>query len=428
MRLILLLWCLLIFRGDAAAWIHAKSLETRFVSYIHADPGGREDANGLVEGRLMLEGRKKISPGREIVLETEVWVDQRSLSAGWVNQLHDRLARRPNFNVVEAYLQAAIGRWDVRLGKEKISWGRSDGLNPTDVLSAFDYADLLEPRRLGIVGIRAFYYPLSNAAAAAEFVVQPWVSPSRSGRFHTRWRPVLEDGTTAVPVDVRFPLAVPASANYAVKISEQAEHTDWSLMYARTVDDVAGSEQVVGSIVKPLFLKKRTVGFDLSRTVDQAQWEVHLEMAHTSTPAGQDDDYTQIVAGGRRSFPDAYRRMDVDLTIEWAGEIVHSRRANPARIGRNLVQRPFPGSILLDASLGVTEFVSCRINGAYTYRGRDAYVVTGEVSWRVSDALDLRTGIDAISGKGRRTPQDLYEENDRWRLEAVFYFGAGPKP
>lgn len=404
--------------ADASGWIQPKSLETRFVSYVHPDP--LADGNALLEGRLTFEGRTAIRPGLESYVFASVWGDNRSLSSGVVNQLHDRAVRRPNVNADEAYLNFYFDHWDARLGKQKISWGRADGMNPTDVFGSFDYADLLAPDRLGTVGLRLFGY--GRAGRAVELVYVPFYSPSRAGRINTRWRPRLENGQPAIGTDIRFPNSAASNAGYGVKISVPLRGWEVSAGYARTIDDVAGGERLGGFLVRPMFLKKRMVGFDASRTLDQSQWEVHAEAAYHSTPSGNDDDYVQAVVGARRTFPDIYRTTDLDLTVELAGEHVFSRRQNESVILQNLIQRPFPGSLLLNANWDLTEFVSWSLKGAYTFRSADAYLFSTELAWRATDLLDLRAGFDALSGNGSRTNAAAYEENDRWRLEATIYF------
>ncbi|MBI4179868.1 hypothetical protein HY522_10660 [bacterium] len=420
--------CVLVIAGfgppPAAAWVRAKFFESRFVSYLHADPAA--DGNALMEGRLAFEGRREMARGVEMFVAPEVVGDQRSLSAGILSQVHDRMARRPNVNVAEAYLDVYGKQVDLRIGKQKISWGNAVGLNPTDVFGAFDYADLLDPQRLGQVGFRGYWYPKRAGVSSVEFVFLPVYSPSRAGRVNTRWRTLL-DGTVPVPLDVRFPANTAANAGYGLRLALPLSGWDVSASYARVVDDVAGGARAGGLFVTPLFLNKRTVGLDAARLVDEGRWEVHVEAAYTSTPSGYDDDYLLAVAGGRRSYTDFYKTWDLDLTLEWSGEHVYSTRRSPGTILQTLVQRPAPGSVLADARIDLSEFTSLRIAGVYTSRGPDAFLVSTELAWKATDLLELRAGFDALSGDGGGTNASSYEENDRWRLEATIHFAPPGK-
>ena len=59
----------------------------------------------------------------------------------------------------EAYVNAYLGPFDLRLGKQIIVWGRADALNPTNNLTPVDFrirSPLEDDIRLGNVGARAF--------------------------------------------------------------------------------------------------------------------------------------------------------------------------------------------------------------------------------------------------------------------------------
>ena len=59
----------------------------------------------------------------------------------------------------EAYVNAYVGPFDLRLGKQIIVWGRADALNPTNNLTPVDFrirSPLEDDIRLGNVGARAF--------------------------------------------------------------------------------------------------------------------------------------------------------------------------------------------------------------------------------------------------------------------------------
>lgn len=410
--------------NSAAAWIRPKYFEARFLSYLHSDAAA--DRNSLVEGRLNFEGRRSLAKDVEAYVSADLVADQDHLSAGALNQIHDRKIRRPAANITEAYLNFYDEGWDVRIGKQKISWGAADGLNPTDVFGAFDYADLLNPERLGIFGLRIFFYPDRSNIETWEFVCLPFYSPSRAGRANTRWRPIL-NGITPVPTDVRMPKNTPGNSDYGLRCAFPWKNWDVSANYSRVVDDLAGGAVTTGIFVTPLFLKKRVAGFDASRIMGKGLYEVHVEAAYTSTPSGYDDDLLQAVAGGRRAFTDFYHTCDLDLTLEWAGEHIYSHRKNPSVILRNMLQRPAPGSVLIDAKVDMNEFTSWNVTGIHTFRGPDAFLISSDLAWRATDLLELRFGFDTLSGDGGGTTQSSYEENDRWRIEVTIYFEKPPE-
>jgi len=64
--------------------------------------------------------------------------------------------------LLESYANLYFGSVDLRVGKQNIVWGRTDALNPTDVLTPKDFTLLSakdeEERRIGTAGVKLNYY------------------------------------------------------------------------------------------------------------------------------------------------------------------------------------------------------------------------------------------------------------------------------
>ena len=56
----------------------------------------------------------------------------------------------------ELYAEVVYGKFDLRIGRQVISWGKTDLVNPTDHLSPRDFTDPLESEeeRLGVIAVR----------------------------------------------------------------------------------------------------------------------------------------------------------------------------------------------------------------------------------------------------------------------------------
>ena len=81
-------------------------------------------------------------------------------------------------DVREAYVNAYLGPFDLRLGQQIIVWGRADALNPTNNLTPVDFrirSPLEDDIRLGNVGARAF---LRLGAVRLEGVWMPIYLPT----------------------------------------------------------------------------------------------------------------------------------------------------------------------------------------------------------------------------------------------------------
>jgi len=88
---------------------------------------------------------------------------------GWVRSQDLARSDKPQGLLREAYLDASLGPFDLRLGKQIIVWGRADAINPTDNVSPRDLT-LLVPddadQRSGCYAIRERYYLNSVSIAA----------------------------------------------------------------------------------------------------------------------------------------------------------------------------------------------------------------------------------------------------------------------
>ena len=99
----------------------------------------------------------------------------------------------------EAYVNAYLGPFDLRLGKQIIVWGRADALNPTNNLTPVDFrirSPLEDDIRLGNVGARAF---LRLGAVRLEGVWMPIV-PRHRAAARSGCRQYVSFGAAALPV------------------------------------------------------------------------------------------------------------------------------------------------------------------------------------------------------------------------------------
>lgn len=399
----------------AAESIRVKSLTLAAANYLHRDEPA--DGNTIADARLELEGRGRVG-GAGAFFSATLHADNRDLSSSVTHQIHDRMAKRPAFSVNEAYVEWEERRLKVRAGKQKILWGRADGVNPTDRFAVRDYTDLIDPERLGVAALRA---DLFLDGASLQLVAAPFYSPSRLGQPTTRWRPTL-DGLPAAAAPFSWPANSGSNGSYGIKLDLERTNWEGSVSYSRAINPLSGGRRLGGQIVEPFFNKQRALGFDFSRGIAAGSCEVHAEAAWVTTVGGRADDYLQYVFGGRRAFIDVVADHDLDLGLEWAGEYVTSRRRDPLINEQSALDRWYKGSALIDADLEITEFVTWSVSGGYTVKGRDSYLVSTEISWRATDLLALTAGFDALSGKGGSTTAALYERNDRLRLEATVYF------
>lgn len=121
--------------------------------------------------------------------------------------LSQRGLRRPAGALSELYLDAKLGRVDLRVGKQQIRWGRADGFNPTDNLIPYDYLDTFSDVRVAVPALKTDIY---LAQTNLEFVWIPFYTPTRLPLLGQRWFPhlpsqaLISENQNMVPVDLRY--------------------------------------------------------------------------------------------------------------------------------------------------------------------------------------------------------------------------------
>ncbi|HUX84027.1 MAG TPA: DUF1302 family protein [Chitinophagaceae bacterium] len=95
----------------------------------------------------------------DLIQLSKFWVNRNSLI---INSVVDRLWADWN-----------EGKWDIRLGKQRINWGKTLVWNPNDWFNTFNYADFDYPERPGSDALRISYYPSGMS------VIDLAVSPGR---------------------------------------------------------------------------------------------------------------------------------------------------------------------------------------------------------------------------------------------------------
>jgi hypothetical protein len=113
----------------------------------------------------------------------------------------------------EAYVDLAFRRFELRVGKQKVSWGRLDEIQPTDNLNPEDLSEFLfRPELERKIGIPAIKLSTFLEAYTAELVWAPFFTAYRFPNRRDRWFPPLltvpgrvDTPLGSVPIRVRYP-------------------------------------------------------------------------------------------------------------------------------------------------------------------------------------------------------------------------------
>ena len=157
-----------------------------------------EDLNDWAwnENRLTLKFNKKITGNSKFY--SEVWL--RNIGLPGINSsadLYNKGIIDPyNLEVREAYVQIfgfLTKNLDVKIGRQRITWGTADKLNPTDNLNPYDLEDVLDfGRHRGSDAISLDYYFNSEFSLQGVFI--PFFQPANMpvGTFANALTPSME--------------------------------------------------------------------------------------------------------------------------------------------------------------------------------------------------------------------------------------------
>jgi hypothetical protein len=128
---------------------------------------------------------------------------------GVYNFVHTYQNRSPSLEVNEAYSDVELRHTDLRIGIQKLAWGRLDGLPPTDIVNPRDFHDPFvteaEEAKIGVPALAGTYHfqpPRGSGIGELRFSLLwlPFAVPPRLAEVEERWFPAaLNPGKVVLP-------------------------------------------------------------------------------------------------------------------------------------------------------------------------------------------------------------------------------------
>ncbi len=435
-------------RADVVLGGYVKS----FVFEQVTDPYALERAGS----RLQLSARGGQGPV-SFYTATDFELDSRML-------LTDQPATRgEGFDVypVEAYVNLSAGPVDIRAGQQFIFWGRTTWVNPTDVITPWNYPDMaseIEDYRIAPFATRVNWYIAGELMA--DLVWVPIFRPTRLGPFG----PTSVNGLPVIQGPPDLPERTLENGEFGFRLSHSISRwaLDWSVSAYKgwekmptmsltpnfptstdAGDDtsdgpppgVAGTGEDDGAM--PMMPESFTqtnhygpllmVGADFAkavgpfvikgegaykRTGDEDGTDIYLRNSRIESVVGLDYVLSENVTLGTQ-YINTYL-LDYDQEAELAAH--QAMGSNP-----EFLEAAFAQELSLTANITIIPQLGCQFTGLYNLTYQDFFVL-GFVWWELADALKLYAGAVGFGGADATTPFGALTDASRAFVELKYSF------
>lgn len=395
------------------------------------------------ESKLKLNMDGNLTDNISVVLIPEIYVDSDNLASDFLDSFRERNERRYILNLEEAYLLYSRDEYNISLGKRIYSWGMADGYQPIDNLNSYEFTDVPDYRKLGVVSA-SFDYVWPETSIS--LVVIPFFTPARLPEKDSRWMVTKADSNDSLVTGAQFavnstiqqiraflaslgitipgldatipnttaelerfsslePRELPAekfrNMQYGARLKTTKGGTDYALTWYDGFDNVSVIKKKVTEtqvLFIPTYNKMKEIGGAVSTT--QGQLEKHAEVAFHVTDGQADDDYVEYILGGSYTWDKSKLHFycdEIKLFLEYAGEKVTNYRTNKDYIAYEGYRRPFRNSILSRLAMDIDMDNKLDVSVAYNLNDEDSYVQP-KFTHKFNDSWKMVLGLDIFSG------------------------------
>lgn len=390
--------------------------------------------------------RAKINGRNQAILQLELRSDLNEHAAAFAAvEFRDDQAdpARNRTYLDEAYLDLFFSNVDLRIGKQILLQGKADAVNPSDLITPWDYTDILDTddERIGITALRLRYYP---GNWMVETVLVPTFTASRLPPPNSRWFPQLPEeiqnplasriGATLPAIYTFPPAQMPdarlRNAQFAAKVASSYAGWDFSAGYYSGWDDLPVFHQVLSLAfppdtirvsLQPQYHRLRALTADFATTFGSAGLRGEAAYYFTDDPDKTnpevDDPYLMYVVGIDHRMSNFYRDWDSFVLVQWIQEIFGKN----GRATTNPYSHIFKQSLALKLELDFGAFTQLALACVYDIDDHD-YLVRPELTYEMTDGVALQLLSDIMGGKAG-TFFGEYHENDRIQAKLKLSFG-----
>jgi hypothetical protein len=348
------------------------------------------------------------------------------------NDLSD--ATRNRVRIDEAYIDLFFKRWDLRVGKQIILWGKADGFNPMNVLNAVDYSDILDTadENLGIFALNGKWY-LGKWELQTIYspIFTNSILPSANSRWQVQIPPSINiqgnDYQAIYSMAVDKPIDRLRNGQVAVRLSRNFNRFDFSFAYfngynsrpaiIRSAGNINSDNNSVEINIMQKYYRHQVIAADFSMVLGKYIFKGEGGLYFPQN-IPNNNPYFQYVVGFDRTFANVIGDNDLFVILQWIHEIRNENPENSMRDFNHLFQRNLMCRLEMDFS-GNTKI---SLQGMYSLKDQDFYIKP-EISYNIADGLNLSLAADLLGGNKKRNGLfSGYSDNSRMQAKLRYSF------
>lgn len=399
-----------------------------YTGYNNSHPNNDQH---VFEGKIELEWQYKFSNNWQINATPLLRADSDDKVESGA-RFDEKGLKRPAATLSEATLSYYGNQSELIIGKQIFSWGNSDLYNPGDDLNPRDVLDPINPVKLGSPSISARY--LGNGFSL-QGVAIPDFTPARIPMVGDRWArstdTLLAQATTIPGITgLAFtPRVMPDDSNdyqYGLHLSKRniLPNADIEISWYHGYDAYG---VYTATLAPPDLILTRVFPeydeFSISAVTTVSELVLYGTASyHNTKKQTLADDYVSYDIGGRYTFSELQETLpftEIQLVLEYAGDHTTKNKTSVTNIDTGY-ERVLDNSLLGKVTLKHSEFTSIELGVVYQLDDHDG-LVPMKIIHKPSDKLELSASVDLIFGDSGTFFGD-YNKNDRFRLEAEYFF------
>lgn len=408
------------------------TLEYRNYSYFsNDDRSGTSDS--INEGRLGVEFDTDVGDDMRLFLDALIQVDDSGFTHGFPDSLKEDDLKRNYFKFKEAFLDIYFDDYDLRLGKQIITWGKADTSNPTNNINPSEYSNLLDDDDIGVFAVNLTYY---FGDSSLQLVGVPQFTPTRLPPEESRFS-FLPPGGVVIIEDPRlpFPIEVPVedselpsnhieNSQFGLRLTTTHEGWDFSASYYDGVNNLpsptlrfASGPIPIPEAVVPIYNRFRVVGGDFATTFDR--WGFHGEAAQLIYDGDAEDGRFQYVIGVDYTHSNIIFDHDIFVIVEYVGDHINMESddlAMTSPLGTALT-----GAFAANITYDLSEYTKVELRGIVDVDGGDDYYFQPQLVHEVTDSFEVTAGLDIVGGPSGTFFGD-FRDNDRVFMKLKYSF------